>query len=150
MKEHVSKTISTLMDSVQGEEVLSVYVRGEKSSFVRFNHGKVRQPGTVEQCFVDLSLVDGGRQASAAMSLAFDGQDDSRLRRGMAALRQQITTAAVDPYLNVYEGKHQDEKVAESSLPGVSWAKHHWMRDAMRSPAGWKGCAKRGQTLSMG
>ena len=41
----------------------------ERTDFVRMNRGKVRQPGHVEQRYVDVRLIRGARHASHLLSL---------------------------------------------------------------------------------
>ncbi len=49
---------------------LYAYWQGERSDFVRFNHGRVRQAGTVSRQVVRLRLVDGQRSVVLTQTLA--------------------------------------------------------------------------------
>ena len=44
-------------------EAFTLSLNGERSDFVRFNHGRLRQPGNVEQSQVGLRLLRGRRHA---------------------------------------------------------------------------------------
>src|SRR6478752_7763507 len=50
----------------------------ERTDFVRMNRGKVRQPGHVEQRYVDLQLIQGDRHASHLLSVAGDATADCK------------------------------------------------------------------------
>ncbi|MCB9825902.1 MAG: TldD/PmbA family protein [Planctomycetes bacterium] len=91
---------------LQAGERLDVYYAGESSDFARFNAGRVRQGGTVEQNRVSLSLSCGARQASSAIDLA--GQLDAdtlRVRQEVAALRALVPALPEDPWLLLADGE---------------------------------------------
>ena len=50
-----------------GDEILLANFAGEDTDFVRFNHGDVRQAGTVTQAMVDLELIEGQRHVQASV-----------------------------------------------------------------------------------
>ena len=56
----------------------ATWFSAEDSDFVRMNRGKVRQPGTVSQRFIDIRLIRGARHASHSLSLSGDLHADSR------------------------------------------------------------------------
>ena len=74
----------------------------ETSDFIRFNQGKVRQPGNVVQCYVDVDLIDGARHASHRLSLSGDlAADTGQLRAALAGLRAALPELDPDPHLLV-------------------------------------------------
>jgi predicted Zn-dependent protease len=93
-----------LGDELVAGERLLLNLRGEHSDFVRFNHAKIRQAGSVRRHLLSLSLIDGQRQARAAMDVT--GQIESDLaeaRRLLARMRLQLPHLPEDPYLNIGE-----------------------------------------------
>jgi len=82
-------------------EVLLCEFSGERSDFVRFNRGKVRQAGSVEQSYVSLRLIRERRQASA--TLAVGSEDFDASRRALEQLRGVLEDLPEDPWLLVNE-----------------------------------------------
>jgi predicted Zn-dependent protease len=66
---------------------------------VRFNHGKVRQAGTVEQRALTLRLVRDGRQAAMTLTT---GEEDS-YRAALRQLRDTLASLPEDPWLLINE-----------------------------------------------
>lgn len=83
--------------ALAGSEVLLAYFSGESSDFVRFNHGRVRQPGSVEQAELALSLIDRGRRAS--ISLGLSGDDEARVADAIRRMRGDLAVLPEDPFL---------------------------------------------------
>jgi predicted Zn-dependent protease len=84
----------------KGETLLS-YFSGERSDFVRFNRGLVRQAGSVAQGSVSVRLIRDRRQASA--TLPFTGEDVSTARETLAQLRRILDDLPEDPWLLINE-----------------------------------------------
>ncbi len=61
MKEPFFELVERLRGEVRVGEVLLCSFSGERSDFARFNRGKVRQAGSVEQRYLALRLVRAGR-----------------------------------------------------------------------------------------
>jgi predicted Zn-dependent protease len=72
----------------------------EETDFVRMNRGKVRQPGHVEQRYLDLRLLQGARHASHLLSLTGNLETDTRIvGDALAKLRDVIPELPEDPHL---------------------------------------------------
>src|SRR5687768_18305726 len=82
-----------------GETLLANFA-GERSDFVRFNHGKVRQAGSVEQGALTLRLVHRKRQAAATIAIGGAGDD---LVPVLEKLREALAGLPEDPWLLVNE-----------------------------------------------
>jgi len=81
-------------------ETYTAWFSAEASDFVRMNRGKVRQPGTVVQRYLDVGLVRGARHASHRLSLAGDAAADRELlRAAVAGLRAALADQDDDPHL---------------------------------------------------
>jgi predicted Zn-dependent protease len=84
----------------RGDEILFANWRGELSDFVRFNHGRLRQAGTVERLGVELRLVVDSKPVAAQLTLSGSLPEDlERLGGALRALRDSIADANADPYL---------------------------------------------------
>ena len=64
MQEYFHETADFLRSLMRGEEIYTCNLSAEDSDFVRFNHGRVRQAGSVEQRWLSLDLIEGRRHAN--------------------------------------------------------------------------------------
>ncbi len=72
----------------------------EDTDFVRFNRGKVRQPGSVAQRYLSLRLIAGARHGEHTLSLTGDlAADGQAVRDAVAGLRAVLPDLADDPLL---------------------------------------------------
>jgi predicted Zn-dependent protease len=88
-----------LARGLRKDEVLLCNFAGERSDFVRFNQGKVRQAGSVEQSAVTLRLLRGQRQASGSVA----GNEIEDLKSMLARLRGTLDALPEDPWLLINE-----------------------------------------------
>jgi predicted Zn-dependent protease len=113
---------SMLADAIErmcrpGETVLSAF-SGEQSDFIRFNAGKVRQSGWVEQARVTLRLVDGSRQAYSTFDLGGDAHADmSDVSEALSVLRESLLDASDDPHLMFDTGSWTRSTCRDGRLP---------------------------------
>lgn len=103
MKQAFFELSDRLGRELRKDEILLCNFAGERSDFVRFNQGKVRQAGSVEQRVVSLRLVRGGRQASASLAIAGTKEDAELLTSTLAALRDAVAELPEDPWLLISE-----------------------------------------------
>jgi len=89
-----------LTQQVRGGEVLTLWFAGERSDFVRFNQGKVRQPGSVEQRRLQLRLISAGRHVSTNLSLSGTAGDMTLCITAIESIRDILKDLSPDPYLN--------------------------------------------------
>jgi predicted Zn-dependent protease len=94
---------------LRADEILLCNFHAERSDFVRFNQGKVRQAGSVEQRYLTLRLVRARRQASATVSIAGGQEEIDSLKSILAKLREALDALPQDPWLLI------DEKPQSSS-----------------------------------
>jgi predicted Zn-dependent protease len=84
---------------VAGETYLAWFA-GEVSDFVRMNRGRVRQPGSVTQHYLDIELITGTRHATQRVSLAgHPDTDRAALIAAVSGLRNTLPDLAEDPHL---------------------------------------------------
>ena len=101
-------------------EVLAGWLRAERSDFVRFNHGRVRQAGSVERAILELRLIAGGRQARHAVTLCGDpATDRARVAAGTDRLREAIRVAEPDPFLSFSETPGHSLRIAPARLASI-------------------------------
>jgi predicted Zn-dependent protease len=82
--------------------ILFVQWRAERSDFVRFNHGQLRQAGTVERHGADLRVIQGQRVALLQLALTGNTDDDAALiKDALRELLARIADAPEDPHLLV-------------------------------------------------
>lgn len=106
---------------LSGDEVLLASLEGERTDFVRFNHGDIRQAGSVHQQMVSLELVDGSRHLSATVPFVGD-VDVDRVRTGEAisSLRERLPHVPEDPFLLYNIEPADSEKIVEGQLPDTA------------------------------
>ncbi|NOX28445.1 MAG: TldE/PmbA family protein [Actinobacteria bacterium] len=101
-----------------GDEVLLASFDGEDSDFVRFNGGKVRQAGSVQQLSADLDLSEGARHTTATVGLS--GQADSdkaAIARALSTMREQRAVVPDDPYFMYSTDVASSEHTNPGSAP---------------------------------
>jgi len=85
---------------LQGRETLLANFAGEATDFVRFNHARVRQPLTVRQAQLALSLIDGARRDNTTLALTGQPHSDrAAVARAIEAMRRDLAAMPEDPYL---------------------------------------------------
>jgi predicted Zn-dependent protease len=81
-------------------EGFALWLQAEDSDFVRFNHGLVRQPGSVSQASVSIRWFHGRRHASADVTLTGDeAADQGRVDDAIDGLRAALARLPDDPHL---------------------------------------------------
>jgi predicted Zn-dependent protease len=106
-----------LFASLTGDEIASLSVGVEQSSFVRINGARVRQAGDVHQASVELSLIDGGRHASAGLTLRGDASDAPLLQQALVDLRATIAAIPPDPHLLYCTAPREHVELEPDELP---------------------------------
>jgi predicted Zn-dependent protease len=101
------------------DEALLLWLSGERSDFVRFNHGRVRQAGSVAQQFLTLRLVRNRCQAAATITLAGDGEDEALARTTVTRLRDTLVDFADDPWLAIAEHPESTTHERRGSFPSA-------------------------------
>jgi predicted Zn-dependent protease len=87
-----------------GRERLLCSLASETSDFVRLNHNRIRQAGSVRDTSLGLTLIEGARQAEGSCGLTGDpSQDLGRAGELLDRLRERLPHVPDDPYLNYSE-----------------------------------------------
>ena len=102
---------------VAGETYLARF-SAEASDFVRMNRGRVRQPGSVIQRFIDIDLVRGARHATQRLSLSGHSETDrTMLASSVARLRDALPDLEDDPHLLYATEARSSHDIRGGSLP---------------------------------
>ncbi len=117
MQEGFFSLADFLATQTRGGEIFTCWFAGEQSDFVRFNHGKVRQAGSVEQRHVTLRLIRDGRHASQSLALTGGPTDFDQGRMALAELRSLLDHVPADPYLFYATDICSSEKKRRGEIP---------------------------------
>ena len=99
MRERFTELSGALEKELRPGEVLLSNLSAERSDFVRFNRGRVRQAGTVEQAYLTLRLAHERRQAQATLPLG----DVDAARAALLHLRDSLAGLPADPLFLINE-----------------------------------------------
>jgi predicted Zn-dependent protease len=102
-----------------GEE-LALFLKGEKSDFLRFNNSKLRQSTFVEQFFAEMILHKNNRRFVAQFPLTMNANRDQKtaatlIQRG----RQEISVLPEDPHLVSMKNQGTSESIFLGKLPAA-------------------------------
>src|SRR5690348_718920 len=100
MENYFDELAASVDRALRPGESYTLDFEAEQTDFVRMNRGKVRQPGHVEQRYLDLRLLQGARHASHLLSLTGNLETDTRIvGDALAKLRDVIPELPEDPHL---------------------------------------------------
>ncbi len=100
--------VERVIAAAQSGEVSAGWLDVEHSDYVRFNHGRVRQCGTVERARLELRLMREKRQAFHTITLCGDASADcAAVDAGFGLLRAALADAEDDPYLSFADAPGQ-------------------------------------------
>lgn len=116
MQSQFHQLADVLTHELKHGEIFTCWFSGERSDFVRFNHGRIRQAGNVTQRYLRLRLIDRGRQASLTFSLSGDG-DLTLAHSALAELRSTLADLAADPYLLYATDVRSSQNKRSGTLP---------------------------------
>ncbi len=119
--ESLESTFDRLLSNFQADrkpsEHFTLTLTGEISQFVRFNHAKVRQSGSVTDCQAGLTLMANQRTASCSFPLCGNWEIDWRCAKSvMQELRQDVAQLPIDPYSVLPSGAESSREVHTGNL----------------------------------
>lgn len=101
MQDYFYSLSDALFGKLKADEQLLLGFSGEDSDFVRMNHNRIRQAGSVAQRTLSLDLIEGQRHVQASVELVGDTEQDlDQLMSVLRKLRQQRALLTDDPYLH--------------------------------------------------
>ncbi|MFV2038848.1 MAG: metallopeptidase TldD-related protein [Acidimicrobiales bacterium] len=115
-----------MTEQLEGDELLLSTITGERSDFIRFNNGDVRQAGSVVQSCLGVDLVEGMRHTQGSVQLARDiDMDRARVRSLLEQLRDQRRLVSDDPFLLFNTEPVSTESTSTNTLPTPEAALAH-------------------------
>lgn len=118
METYFNELAAFLDGALRPGEVYTCTLDAEVSDFVRMNHGKVRQPGTVAQRYVRVRLITGRKHAEHCLTVSGDlARDRESLSHALAALRETVADLPDDPHLDYATDVHSSRVVRSAPLP---------------------------------
>ncbi|WP_411382048.1 TldD/PmbA family protein [Pseudomonas sp. MPB26] len=113
--------VQWLKQAITDKEQFHLGYAAEASEFVRFNHAKVRQAGQVQQASLNFKLINDGRHADLAITLAGEPElDRQRLANGLQQLRETLPLLPPDPYLLLNHNAWQSHNEQARPLPELA------------------------------
>ena len=113
--------VDWLKQAITDQEQFHLGYADESSEFVRFNHAQVRQAGQVQQASLNLKLINDGRHADLAITLAGTPElDRQRLADGLQQLRETLPLLPHDPYLLLNHDAWHSHNEQAQPLPDLA------------------------------
>ncbi len=115
---HFERLADELSRGLSADEGFTLSISAEDSTFVRFNHGRVRQPGDVRQATASLRWMNGRRHVTTTLSLTGDlAADLAMVTDERDALRAIVPSVPEDPHLLVSGASVGEVSVHADRLP---------------------------------
>lgn len=119
--EHFRALVDGLQEQLHATERFTLGYAAEASDFIRFNHGRVRQAGQVQQATLSFKLINDGRHADLQITLCGEPESDrQRLADGLRQLREILPLLSADPYLLLNHNAWQSQNVQSHALPDTA------------------------------
>jgi predicted Zn-dependent protease len=114
-------TLADFIDKqLQNNEITLCELTAEQSDFIRFNKGHIRQPGSVEQRYLEIDLIKDKRRATGELALSGDTRTDyERIGTLLSELREQLSQIPDDPYLLYATDVQSTESIGTNQLPAA-------------------------------
>lgn len=107
-----------LQTLLRSGEVFLAQFEGEESDFIRLNHARVRQAGSLSKHSIYIELIDGERHAGALFTLSGDAAEDRRLAEiELIRLRETLPHLPTDPHLFYATDVQSTERIERRTLP---------------------------------
>lgn len=111
------QVVATLQQAATAQEAWTLKLAGERSQFMRFNHAKVRQTGTVADGWFKLTLICDQRTCYREFPGTGDvAIDCQQAQTALAEMRQDVTHLPVDPYIVIPQGTNTSREVHSGKL----------------------------------
>ncbi len=101
MEEAYFHELAAALDALlEPGEAWTARYAGETSGFVRMNRGRIRQPGSVTQAYLELDVIRGATHAGHTLALSADlDADRAALAAAFVGLRAVLPDLDADPHL---------------------------------------------------
>ncbi|OHD21861.1 MAG: hypothetical protein A2Y38_01000 [Spirochaetes bacterium GWB1_59_5] len=118
-KPHFEAVSGRVLGELLPGERAAISYTAERTAFMRFNNGKIRQSGTVEQADVGVKLWKGSKSWAFQLGLSGDiAHDDELIAEALGQARAAMPLLPDDPYQAVPEAAEaSDARYAGTLLP---------------------------------
>lgn len=131
MKSYFSDIVTIIKNSLEQGEIFTAWFSGEIMDYARFNHGSIRQAGTVTQQFISINLIKDRKQVTTALGLSHHLVSDTEtIKEAVKRLRNQLAESADDPYIMINEGNDSSSTSAPDHLQDKDFIVEEVLREA--------------------
>lgn len=117
MRNFFEELVKIIKARLEQNEEFTIWFSAEHMDYARFNHAAIRQAGTVEQYYADLSLIKGLKHASINLALAKNlACDKEVITQALKNLRENIAHSNDDPYLMLNKENNSSEHIGTHEL----------------------------------
>lgn len=117
MKNYFLQVMDLVKSQIENHEKFTAWFSAESLDYVRFNHAKLRQAGTVEQAYLSLNLIVDQSHATASIGLSKNVESDTlAIKNSLKKMRSQISQSSPDPFLTINETNNSSENITASQL----------------------------------
>ena len=117
MQEYFNTLADFIGKQLQGKEIYLAELTAEQSDFIRFNKAQILQPGSIEQRYLIIDLIDGQRHISEQLALSGELKTDyERITVSIRQLRDQLSQVPEDPYLLYATEVNSTESIGNNNL----------------------------------
>ncbi|MAF79213.1 MAG: Zn-dependent protease [Halobacteriovoraceae bacterium] len=125
LKKQFETMSSFLFKHLDEGESLGINLSAEQSSFIRFNHSKIRQRTEVEQCHIDMDLIKSCPETKglkgASLSFSFSSSTtEEQLHLYLQHLQKEVEQLPVDPYTVAHEAGEKSSEENKGELPPIN------------------------------
>ena len=116
-KAHFEAASARVLGELRPGEQAAISYIAERTSYMRFNNGKIRQSGTVEQTEIAIKLWKGAK--SYALQLGLSGEvakDDERIAEAIGQARATMPLLPDDPYQAIPESSETSDARYDGKL----------------------------------
>jgi predicted Zn-dependent protease len=118
MQDYFYALADFIQQQLKNDEVYLCELMAEQSDFIRFNKGKIRQPGSVEQRYLEIELIIGQRHTRGQLTLSGNTDEDyEQVRHLLSRLREQLQNLHDDPHLYYATTVQSTESIGVNELP---------------------------------
>lgn len=133
LQDHFADLVRSVTGQLTADEVLLANLAAETTDFVRFNRARVRQPMTIAQAELELTLIRARRRHTVCISLTRHGDEDRRRATdALQRLRAALPQLPEDPYLRFSDDTGHSSRVDRGRLPSAEQA----IDDVLRAAEG--------------
>ncbi|MEM9924875.1 MAG: metallopeptidase TldD-related protein [Cyanobacteria bacterium P01_D01_bin.50] len=120
-----NRLFECLLEKKKLKEELTLKLNKERSQFTRFNRGKVRQSGVVEDGWIELTLMENQRSSYRIFPISGNWEIDwQQAYNSLQELREELPLLPIDPFLVLPSGNSTtQENYSGNLLPDEEVAK---------------------------